>query len=247
MKSIAGCLIGPIGLLGACAVPETKVLAPYKLANGNIYQDVVSVGSNGKGSSSTVTTIRTYAIECGLSERQVNECASSYKPIAVSTGNQDGIVNVVFPAVVGGGAAIAASSLLVQKTINNNNISNSANNNISNNPSNNVTNNVDYSGTSGSGATTTSDARLKKNIEEVGALQNGIKLYSFNYVKRKGYESLDTNATFVGVMAQEVLNSEFSEAVVIDKNGFFAVDYKAVGVELQTLEQWQASQAALLN
>jgi len=56
-----------------------------------------------------------------------------------------------------------------------------------------------------------SDARLKVNIRPVAMLPNGLRLYSFQYRR-------NPTTTYVGVMAQDLLqseNGEFRNAVVV--------------------------------
>lgn len=61
-----------------------------------------------------------------------------------------------------------------------------------------------------------SDARLKEDIEPVGELYDGQKVYSYRY---KGHP-----ATHIGLMAQEVERRE--PAAVVDIGGYKAVNYK---------------------
>ncbi|MEO5627561.1 MAG: tail fiber domain-containing protein [Candidatus Saccharimonadales bacterium] len=68
-----------------------------------------------------------------------------------------------------------------------------------------------------------SDKRLKKNISHVQTLDNGIRLYSFEYIWG--------GPVYVGVIAQEILRSH-PEAVVTDKYGYYAVDYETLGLKL---------------
>ncbi len=80
--------------LAGCASPETKVLQPYTLANGATYQDVVTIGTNGKGTSPTVTQVKTFAL--GRKGATLITDASGYEPSLVTT---------VTGAAVGGLAA----------------------------------------------------------------------------------------------------------------------------------------------
>lgn len=74
-----------------------------------------------------------------------------------------------------------------------------------------------------------SDRRLKRNIKHLETLANGIKLYSFKY------KFSDT--TYVGVMAQDLLDT-YPEAVHVDNRGFYMVDYDKLGIKMVTLEEW---------
>ena len=81
-----------------------------------------------------------------------------------------------------------------------------------------------------------SDARLKMNITPVAMLPNGIALYSFQY--RRG-----PTTTYVGVLAQDLLNSEnrkFRDAVIVGGDGYYAVNYDALGLKMLTLDEWHA-------
>ena len=90
-------------------------------------------------------------------------------------------------------------------------------------------------GSSGSGMGY-SDARLKQDIRPVGMLPNGLHLYAFHY--------LNDDRTFVGVVAQDVLkDARFRAAVSMDKNGYYVVDYRALGVEIAG-SRWQFKRRA---
>jgi len=67
-----------------------------------------------------------------------------------------------------------------------------------------------------------SDERLKRNIIYFETLPNGLKLYSFRY--------WNDNRSFVGVMAQDLMEDRrFSHAVVEDDSGYYRVDFAALG------------------
>ena len=88
---------------------------------------------------------------------------------------------------------------------------------------------------------TRSDARLKMNITPVGALQNGLTLYSYQF-------RCHPRTTYVGVLAQDLLNSEireFRDAVVADADGYYAVNYGALGLKMLTLDEWHANSVRL--
>ncbi len=81
-----------------------------------------------------------------------------------------------------------------------------------------------------------SDARLKMNITPVALLANGIALYSYQFQR-------DPTTTYVGVLAQELLNSEnreFRDAVIVGADGYYAVNYDALGLKMLTLDEWHA-------
>jgi len=61
-----------------------------------------------------------------------------------------------------------------------------------------------------------SDIRLKENIVKTGEIE-GINIYTYNY--------LGDSVLQRGVMAQELLGTNFANAVEMQDNGFYAVDY----------------------
>lgn len=77
-------------------------------------------------------------------------------------------------------------------------------------------------GSGGSGGSTTSDIRLKKNIKRIGEIKIGIPLYEFDYIWARP-DAIKN----IGVMAQDVLKV-LPEAVAIDKAGFMSVNYDMV-------------------
>jgi hypothetical protein len=72
-----------------------------------------------------------------------------------------------------------------------------------------------------------SDRRLKENIILVGTSENGINIYQFNYIGQEGL--------FEGVIAQELLNTEFESASVIGDDGMYKVDYSKLDVEFKQI------------
>jgi hypothetical protein len=75
------------------------------------------------------------------------------------------------------------------------------------------------------GAMKWSDRRLKENIVFVGVdPKSGLNLYEFNYKS-------DPIRRYRGVMADEV-DAAYPEAVIETNDGYFAVDYGAIGVDM---------------
>jgi hypothetical protein len=74
-------------------------------------------------------------------------------------------------------------------------------------------------------AVTKSDARLKENIVPVGR-ENGHVLWEFNYRGSPGRHR--------GVMAQMVMDDR-PDAVFMEPDGFYAVDYGALGLEMEAV------------
>jgi hypothetical protein len=78
-----------------------------------------------------------------------------------------------------------------------------------------------------------SDTRLKRDITQVGEVDDGIGLYRYRY--------LWSDTIYVGVMAQEVA-AVMPEAVQRGADGYMRVDYARLGLRLQTWDQWTAAQ-----
>lgn len=68
-----------------------------------------------------------------------------------------------------------------------------------------------------------SDRRLKTNINEVGSLPNGLKLYQYRYV--------DGSGPYIGVMADEVEQIQ-PEALGPEINGYKTVNYDVIRQEV---------------
>ncbi len=88
-----------------------------------------------------------------------------------------------------------------------------------------------------------SDIRLKQNIKYLTKLDNGLKIYSFEYIEKNSLDKTE----YVGVMAQDLLKDiRYKDAVVVMDNGFYAVNYNALGLKMISLEKWNASQQNIL-
>ena len=72
-----------------------------------------------------------------------------------------------------------------------------------------------------------SDNRLKENIQLVGKSEKGLNIYQFNYIGQDGL--------YEGVMAQELLGTEFETAAVLTESGLYEVDYSKLDVEFKKL------------
>jgi hypothetical protein len=84
----------------------------------------------------------------------------------------------------------------------------------------------------GSGVLPISDRRLKTGIAEVATLSSGLGLYRFRY--------LWSDVEYVGVMAQEALEIA-PHSVSQGPDGFFRVDYAALGIAMTTYAAWKGS------
>jgi hypothetical protein len=79
-----------------------------------------------------------------------------------------------------------------------------------------------------------SDRRLKSDIVRLATLPSGLGLYRFKYRW--------SDVAYVGVMAQEVLEVA-PQAVITGADGFYRVDYGALGLEMTTYAEWLCGQA----
>ncbi len=71
-----------------------------------------------------------------------------------------------------------------------------------------------------------SDSRLKDNLQLISKLPNGMNLYSWTW-NELAKEKLNLVGESTGVIAQEVKLIK-PEAVTLDEDGFFKVDYNLV-------------------
>ena len=76
-----------------------------------------------------------------------------------------------------------------------------------------------------------SDVRLKREVLLLETLGSGINLYRYQY----RWSGTD----YVGVMAQEVA-AVIPEAVSTDADGYLRVDYRRLGIQLRTYQDWAA-------
>ena len=83
-----------------------------------------------------------------------------------------------------------------------------------------------WGGLMGLGGAIFSDENMKENVVEIGALNNGLKIYSFEY--KPEYKDIAGHGRHVGVMAQEVEKVQ-PEAVVTMPNGLRGVNYSMLG------------------
>ncbi len=85
-----------------------------------------------------------------------------------------------------------------------------------------------------------SDRRLKRQVRRLATLDNGLKLYTFKYLRDE--------RMFVGVMAQDLIEQpQFRHAVSTNGRGFHVVDYGRLGVETIGLAKMiEAGRAAKL-
>ena len=74
-----------------------------------------------------------------------------------------------------------------------------------------------------------SDIRLKDNIQLLEKGKDGDpNIYSFNY-------KWDSDTTWSGVMAQELLDTKHADAVITNPKGYYMVDYGKLGIPMTQL------------
>jgi len=74
-----------------------------------------------------------------------------------------------------------------------------------------------------------SDIRLKTDIILIGKSPSGINIYEFRFKS-------DPSKKYQGVLADELLNTQFENAIYIDADGYYAVDYNKIDVEFKEIE-----------
>ena len=74
-----------------------------------------------------------------------------------------------------------------------------------------------------------SDVRLKNIIKHLGLSKLGINIYLFEYKFNPG-------TIYQGVIAQELLGTEWEESLIKDSNGFYSVDYSKIDIKFKKVE-----------
>jgi hypothetical protein len=77
-------------------------------------------------------------------------------------------------------------------------------------------------------ANKSSDRRLKMFIKEIGKSNYGLTIYEYQYINKPGI-------VYQGVMAQDLLDTQFENALLIDENGYYMVDYSKLDVEFKKI------------
>ena len=73
-----------------------------------------------------------------------------------------------------------------------------------------------------------SDIRLKTNINKIGVSNNGINIYEFRFINQP-------NDLYQGVIAQELIGTEFESTTRIESDGYYHVDYSKLDVEFKKI------------
>lgn len=77
-----------------------------------------------------------------------------------------------------------------------------------------------------------SDKRLKKNINFLYQQENGISIYEFEFIDDAIKNNPDLEGNWKGVIAQDLIGTKFEEALTLEEDGYFSVDYDKISVEL---------------
>ena len=91
----------------------------------------------------------------------------------------------------------------------------------------------------GGGGGGISDIRLKTDVTLLETTASGFNIYSFRYIA-------DPSTLWVGVMAQDLLISH-PEALIVRPDGFYAVRYDLLGLQMITYEAWAAGTSVELS
>lgn len=70
-----------------------------------------------------------------------------------------------------------------------------------------------------------SDIRLKENISKTGVSKSGIPIYTFSYK--------NNDQVWSGTMAQDLLDIGRDDAVLLMDNGYYAVNYNAIDIDME--------------
>lgn len=86
-----------------------------------------------------------------------------------------------------------------------------------------------------------SDKRLKKKIKHVETLENGIKIYQFEFKshfikKTKLLLNEDLSGIWQGVLAQDLIGTPNEIYVKVEDDGYYSVDYNGLGVRILKLK-----------
>ena len=83
-----------------------------------------------------------------------------------------------------------------------------------------------------------SDRRLKHEITLIGRSPSNIPIYTFKYrsgMQLANNEVLDNKSTFVGAMAQDLLEIAPDAVMMNEEDGYYRVDYSKIDVDFHKL------------
>jgi hypothetical protein len=76
-----------------------------------------------------------------------------------------------------------------------------------------------------------SDKRLKKNIEFLYEQPNGLKIYQYEFLDEITSKQPELNGKWQGVIAQDLIDTKFENAIILEDDGYFKVDYDKLGLK----------------
>jgi hypothetical protein len=76
-----------------------------------------------------------------------------------------------------------------------------------------------------------SDKRLKKNIEFLYEQPNGLKIYQYEFLDEITSKQPELAGKWQGVIAQDLINTKFENAITLEDDGYFKVDYDKLGLK----------------
>jgi len=76
-----------------------------------------------------------------------------------------------------------------------------------------------------------SDKRLKKNIEFLYEQPNGLKIYQYEFLDEITLKQPELSGKWQGVIAQDLVNTKFENAITLEDDGYFKVDYDKLGLK----------------
>jgi hypothetical protein len=81
-----------------------------------------------------------------------------------------------------------------------------------------------------------SDMRVKTNLLQIGLSATNIPIYSYNYKDfMDEIDGIDITKRYKGVIAQDLLELGYGDAVHANKDGIFSVDYNKIDVKFEIL------------
>jgi hypothetical protein len=73
-----------------------------------------------------------------------------------------------------------------------------------------------------------SDISYKENINLIGQSPSGINIYEFNYIGEEGL--------YQGVIAQELVGTKYENALTINNDGKYLVNYDQIDVQFKKID-----------
>jgi hypothetical protein len=86
-----------------------------------------------------------------------------------------------------------------------------------------------------------SDVQLKKNIAYSHTLPRGLKIYTFEFIDefvqiQKEFNNDDYSGKWQGVLAQELIDTNYEDCINLREDGYFEVNYTKLNLELKKIK-----------